>query len=81
MDMVATLEAKPYTVYKITVYTGSYGHAERVTGKFEVAAENRRHAEDAGIAWALRNGIKPYRVSTMVKLDGLRHPVMILVAK
>lgn len=54
---------KTYKVYKIRVFNGF----DQVAGKFEVAARNRRDAEDAGIWWAIDNGITPYRVSVMVK--------------
>jgi hypothetical protein len=67
--------AREYNVYRITVYNG----LGQVTGKFEVAAQNRRDAEDAGIWWAIDNEVSPYRVSVMRSIRD-RMPETMLVA-
>lgn len=67
--------AVSYNVYKVIVRNQD----DKITGKLEIAALDRQAAQLAGEAWARDHDLKSYRVTVMVKFNGYRDPVQILV--
>ena len=61
---MSAMRPTEYKIYKVTIFNAR----GLVEGRMELAAEDRRRAEDAGIFWAKQRGMTGYHVSVMRKI-------------